>query len=50
MADMADYDEMCEVYSKFFPKDPPARCTVEVSRLVLDLLIEIEVTAMIPDK
>jgi len=50
LADMDDYDEMCEVYSKFFPKDPPARCTVEVSRLVLDLLIEIEVTAMIPDK
>ncbi len=50
LAHMADYDEMSEIYSKFFPKDPPARCTVEVSRLVLDLLVEVEVTAVLPDR
>jgi 2-iminobutanoate/2-iminopropanoate deaminase len=50
LANMDDYDEMCEVYNKFFPNDPPARCTIEVSRLVLDLLIEIEVTAIIPER
>ncbi len=50
LANMDDYDEMCKVYGKFFPKNPPARCTVEVSRLVLDLLIEVEVTAIIPDR
>lgn len=50
LANMADYDEMCEIYSKFFPKDPPARCTIEVSRLVLDLLVEVEVTALLPEK
>lgn len=50
LANMDDYDEMCEIYSKFFPKDPPARCTIEVSRLVLNLLVEVEVTAILPDK
>jgi 2-iminobutanoate/2-iminopropanoate deaminase len=49
LTDMANYDALCQVYSNFFPKDPPARCTVEVSRLVCDLLIEIEVVAFIPD-
>lgn len=48
LASMDDYDEMSRIYSRFFPKDPPARCTVEVSRLVLGLLIEIEVTAILP--
>lgn len=48
LTDMANYDALCEVYSSFFPKDPPARCTVEVSRLVCDLLVEIEAVAFIP--
>jgi len=31
-----------EIYGSYFPKDPPARSTVEVARLPKDALLEIE--------
>lgn len=42
---MADFPVVNEVYGTYFPKDPPARSTVEVSRLPKDVLVEIEVIA-----
>ena len=43
--DMNNFAEMNEIYSKYFVNSPPARSTVEVSRLPKDVLVEIEVIA-----
>ena len=43
---MNDFAAMNEVYGKFFAKQPPARSTVEVARLPKDVLVEIDVIAM----
>ena len=44
--DLAAYNEE---YGKYFPTDKPARTTVEVMLNVPELLVEITVTAGIPD-
>ena len=44
--DLAAYNEE---YGKHFPKDKPARATIEVMLNSADLLVEIMVTACIPD-
>ena len=46
LKDMGDFAAMNEVYGKFFPAAPPARSTVEVSRLPKDVLVEIDVIAL----
>ena len=46
LKDMKDFSEMNDEYSKWFPKNPPARTTVQVARLPLDVGIEIEVIAL----
>ena len=38
--------KMNEVYAGYSPQTPPARSTVEVSRLAKDALIEIEAIAL----
>jgi 2-iminobutanoate/2-iminopropanoate deaminase len=43
---MNDFAAMNEVYGKFFTSNPPARSTVEVSRLPKDVLVEIDVIAL----
>jgi len=45
LADMNDFAAMNEVYGRFFEKDPPARATVEVSRLPKDVGVEIAAVA-----
>src|SRR5579863_1546509 len=45
LKDMNDFDAMGKVYSRYFPAHPPARVTIEVSRLHGGR-IEIEVTAL----
>lgn len=47
LADMNDFAAMNEVYAEFFPADPPARSTVEVSRLPRDVRVEIEAVALV---
>ncbi len=47
LQDMADFAAMNEVYAKAFSSDPPARSTVEVSKLPLGALVEIEIVAYI---
>ena len=44
--DLADYNDE---YGKFFPTDKPARTTVEAMLNLPELLVEITVTACIPD-
>jgi len=46
LADLAEFADMNEVYAGFFPSPPPARTTVEVSRLPKDVRIEIDVVAL----
>lgn len=43
---MNDFAAMNEVYGKFFSANPPARSTVEVSRLPREVLVEIDVIAL----
>ena len=43
---MNDFAPMNEVYGKYFSSAPPARTTVEVSRLPKDVLVEIDVIAL----
>ena len=46
LKNMNDFAAMNEVYGKFFNAAPPARSTVDVSRLPKDVLIEIDVIAL----
>jgi 2-iminobutanoate/2-iminopropanoate deaminase len=48
LQDMDDFKEMNQVYSRYFEGDPPARSTVQVSKLPLGVLVEIEAIALIP--
>lgn len=45
LRDISDFGAMNEVYSAYFPLDPPARSTVEVSRLPKDASIEMDFIA-----
>lgn len=45
LADIADFAAMNEVYTTFFPNEPPARSTVAVAGLVLNARVEIECVA-----
>jgi 2-iminobutanoate/2-iminopropanoate deaminase len=38
---------MNEVYARYFPANPPARATVEVSRLPHDVRVEIDCIAAV---
>jgi 2-iminobutanoate/2-iminopropanoate deaminase len=46
LKNMGDFPAMNEVYGKYFSASPPARSTVEVSRLPKDVLVEIDVIAL----
>jgi 2-iminobutanoate/2-iminopropanoate deaminase len=46
MVDLGELPQMNEVFSRYFPVDPPARTTFECSRLVADARVEIEAIAM----
>jgi 2-iminobutanoate/2-iminopropanoate deaminase len=47
LADMDDFTAMNEVYARFFASDPPARATVQASRLPRDAKVEIDATAIV---
>ena len=46
LKDMNDFAAMNEVYGQYFSKNPPARSTVEVSRLPKDARIEIDLVVL----
>jgi 2-iminobutanoate/2-iminopropanoate deaminase len=46
LADMGDFAAMNETYARFFETDPPARSTVEASRLPRDARVEIDAVAI----
>ena len=43
LKDLSMFNEFNEVYAEYFKENPPARVTVEVSRLPKDVLVEISV-------
>ena len=43
---MNDFPKVNEIYGSYFTAAPPARSTVEVSRLPKDVLVEVEVLAL----
>lgn len=45
LKDLANFKTVNEIYSTYFTENYPARSTVEVARLPMDALIEIEVVA-----
>ncbi len=49
LEDARDFGRMNAVYATYFPKEPPARTTVE-SRLMIDIKIEVEAIAYAPLK
>jgi 2-iminobutanoate/2-iminopropanoate deaminase len=47
LKNMANFNQVNDIYSTYFPTSPPARSTVEVARLPKDVEIEIEAIALI---
>jgi 2-iminobutanoate/2-iminopropanoate deaminase len=47
LKNMSDFAAMNEVYGRYFTQAPPARSTVEVARLPKDVLVEIDVVALV---
>lgn len=47
LQNMGDFAAMNEVYGRYFGPNPPARSTVEVAKLPLNALVEIEAIAII---
>lgn len=46
LKDMNDFGAMNEVYARYFPKNQPARTTIEAARLPKDIRIEIDLIAL----
>jgi 2-iminobutanoate/2-iminopropanoate deaminase len=46
MKDVDELPAMNEVFSRYFPLDPPARTTFECARLIRDARVEIEAIAL----
>jgi len=47
LKDIANFNQVNEVYTTYFPSSPPARSTVEVTKLPRNADIEIEALAII---
>lgn len=46
LKDLNDFDTVNKIYGNYFKDNPPARATIQVSRLPKDVLVEIECIAM----
>lgn len=46
MDDIANYPRINAVYAEYFPKDPPARCAMQVARLPKGAAVEIALVAV----
>jgi 2-iminobutanoate/2-iminopropanoate deaminase len=47
MVDLTEFSAMNEVYGSYFGSAPPARSTVQVAKLPLNLAVEIEAVALL---
>lgn len=50
LLDMNEFAAMNAAYAGYFPAPPPARSTVQVSRLPRDVRVEIDVIARLPQR
>jgi 2-iminobutanoate/2-iminopropanoate deaminase len=50
LQDMEHFKQFNAIYETYFPSAPPARSAVQVARLPLDVLIEVEAIAAVSDK
>ena len=50
LKNLDDFATMNGIYQEYFPKDPPARSAIEVSRIPRESLVEIEAIAVIDNK
>jgi len=48
LADMGDFPVFNEVYGRSFAGEPPARSTVQVAKLPMGALVEVECVALVP--
>jgi 2-iminobutanoate/2-iminopropanoate deaminase len=48
LSDLNDFGPMNEVYGRYFAGSPPARSTVQVSRLPRDVRVEIDAIGLLP--
>ena len=46
LTDLADFSKVNEVYARYFPVNPPARATVQVSALPRGVKVEIDAIAV----
>jgi 2-iminobutanoate/2-iminopropanoate deaminase len=46
LKDMNDFAAMNEVYTRYFPANPPARTTIEAARLPRGFRVEIDMIAL----
>lgn len=49
LSDLADFPAMNAVYGKFFPKDPPARATIQAAKLPAGAMVEIDAIASVEE-
>jgi 2-iminobutanoate/2-iminopropanoate deaminase len=49
LADLSNFQEMNEIYGRYFPGTSPARATIQAVRLPRDAGIEIDAIAVLPD-
>lgn len=47
LADLNDFATFNSIYASYFTSDPPARSTVQVARLPLGVLVEVECIALL---
>lgn len=47
LADLNDFATFNSIYASYFTSDPPARSTVQVARLPLGVLVEVECVALL---
>lgn len=48
ITDIKDFQKINNIYGEYFPKNPPARATVEVSALALGAQVEADAIAVLP--
>lgn len=47
LKDMSEFQQMNEVFGRYFISDPPARATLQATRLPRDVSVEIEAIAVV---